>query len=168
MVWCGVMVIGIDLGEVFLVVVCLYVEKSGVEVEYLQVLVEEIVEQCVGEYDVVICLEMFEYVFDLVLVICVCVKLVKFGGQVFFSIINCNFKVFLFVIVGVEYVLRLLLCGIYEYVKLICFLELVGWSCDVGFDVCDIIGMIYNLVIQVYKFNCDVLVNYLMYVVCYV
>ena len=159
----GATVTGIDLGEAPLAVARLHAEKSGVEVEYLQVLAEEIAEQRAGEYDAVTCLEMLEHVPDPASVIRACAKLVKPGGQVFFSTINRNPKAFLFAIVGAEYVLRLLPRGTHEYAKLIRPSELAGWSRDAGLDVRDTTGMTYNPVTQVYKLNRDVSVNYLMH-----
>ncbi|HAV69953.1 MAG TPA: bifunctional 3-demethylubiquinol 3-O-methyltransferase/2-polyprenyl-6-hydroxyphenol methylase, partial [Alcanivorax sp.] len=128
----GATVTGIDLGEAPLAVARLHAEKSGVQVEYLQVLAEEIAEQRAGEYDAVTCLEMLEHVPDPASVIRACAKLVKPGGQVFFSTINRNPKAFLFAIVGAEYVLRLLPRGTHEYAKLIRPSELAGWSRDAG------------------------------------
>ncbi len=161
----GATVTGIDLGEAPLAVARLHAEKSGVGVEYLQVLAEEIAEQRAGEYDAVTCLEMLEHVPDPASVIRACAKLVKPGGQVFFSTINRNPKAFLFAIVGAEYVLRLLPRGTHEYAKLIRPSELAGWSRDAGLDVRDTTGMTYNPVTQVYKLNRDVSVNYLMHAV---
>ena len=161
----GATVTGIDLGEAPLAVARLHADKSGVEVEYLQVLAEEIAEQRAGEYDAVTCLEMLEHVPDPSSVIRACAKLVKPGGQVFFSTINRNPKAFLFAIVGAEYVLRLLPRGTHEYAKLIRPSELAGWSRDAGLDVRDTTGMTYNPVTQVYKLNRDVSVNYLMHAV---
>ena len=161
----GATVTGIDLGEAPLAVARLHAEKSGVEVEYLQVLAEESGEQRAGEYDAVTCLEMLEHVPDPASVIRACAKLVKPGGQVFFSTINRNPKAFLFAIVGAEYVLRLLPRGTHEYAKLIRPSELAGWSRDAGLDVRDTTGMTYNPVTQVYKLNRDVSVNYLMHAV---
>ena len=161
----GATVTGIDLGEAPLAVARLHAEKSRVEVEYLQVLAEEIAEQRAGEYDAVTCLEMLEHVPDPASVIRACAKLVKPGGQVFFSTINRNPKAFLFAIVGAEYVLRLLPRGTHEYAKLIRRSELAGWSRDAGLDVRDTTGMTYNPVTQVYKLNRDVSVNYLMHAV---
>ena len=161
----GATVTGIDLGEAPLAVARLHAEQSDVEVEYLQVLAEEIAEQRAGEYDAVTWLEMLEHVPDPSSVIRACAKLVKPGGQVFLSTINRNPKAFLFAIVGAEYVLRLLPRGTHEYAKLIRPSELAGWSRDAGLDVRDTTGMTYNPVTQVYKLNRDVSVNYLMHAV---
>ena len=159
----GATVTGIDLGEAPLAVARLHAEKSGVEVEYLQVLAEEIAEQRAGEYDAVTCLDMLEHVPDPSSVIRACATLVKPGGQIFFSTINRNPKAFLFAIVGAEYVLRLLPRGTHGYAKLIKPSELAGWARDAGLEVKDTTGMVYNPLTQVYKLNRDVSVNYLMY-----
>lgn len=69
----GATVIGLDMGFELLQVVKLYVLESGIQVDYVQEIVEEYVVKYVGQYDVVICMEMLEYVFDLQLVVRVCV-----------------------------------------------------------------------------------------------
>ena len=161
----GAQVTGIDLGEAPLAVARLHAEQSGVEVEYRQVPAEEIAAERAGQYDAVTCLEMLEHVPDPSSVIRACAKLVKPGGQVFFSTINRNPKAFLFAIVGAEYVLRLLPRGTHEYAKLIRPSELAGWARDAALDVRDTTGMTYNPLTQVYKLNRDVSVNYLMHAV---
>ncbi|MDF1820556.1 MAG: bifunctional 2-polyprenyl-6-hydroxyphenol methylase/3-demethylubiquinol 3-O-methyltransferase UbiG [Alcanivoracaceae bacterium] len=158
----GATVTGIDMGEAPLAVARLHAEKSGVQVEYLHSTAEHLADQRPAGYDVVTCLEMLEHVPDPGAVIAACARLVKPGGQVFFSTINRNPKAFLFAIVGAEYVLRLLPRGTHEYAKLIKPSELAGWCRDAGLQVTDTTGMIYNPVTQVYRLNRDVSVNYLM------
>lgn len=158
----GATVTGVDMGEAPLAVARLHAEKSGVQVEYLQSTAEQLAEQRPESYDVVTCLEMLEHVPDPGAVIAACARLVKPGGQVFFSTINRNPKAFLFAIVGAEYVLRLLPRGTHEYAKLIKPSELAGWSRDAGLQVTDTTGMVYNPITQVYRLNRDVSVNYLM------
>lgn len=96
---------GIDMVEVLLEIVQFYGLEFGIKVVYYCISVEVFVVEYVGSFDVVICMEMLEYVFDLVFVIKVCMDLVKFGGKVFFFILNCNVKFYLLGIVVVEYVL---------------------------------------------------------------
>lgn len=68
----GATVIGLDMGFELLQVVKLYVLESGIQVDYVQEIVEEYAVKYVGQYDVVICMEMLEYVFDSQLVVRVC------------------------------------------------------------------------------------------------
>ena len=161
----GATVTGIDLGEAPLAVARLHAEKEGINVEYLNIPAESIADERAGQYDAVTCLEMLEHVPDPASVIAACARLVKPGGQVFFSTINRNPKSFLFAIVGAEYVLRLLPRGTHEYKKFIRPSELAGWCRDAGLQVHDTTGMTYNPLTEVYRLGRDVDVNYLMYAV---
>ena len=161
----GATVTGIDLGEAPLAVARLHAEKEGIEVEYLNIPAETIADERAGQYDAATCLEMLEHVPDPASVIAACARLVKPGGQVFFSTINRNPKSFLFAIVGAEYVLRLLPRGTHEYKKFIRPSELAGWCRDARLQVHDTTGMTYNPLTEVYRLGRDVDVNYLMYAV---
>ena len=106
---------------------------------------------------------MLEHVPDPGSVIRACTRLLKPGGQVFFSTINRNPKSFLFAIVGAEYVLRMLPRGTHEFAKFIRPAELGGWIRDAGLDLQDITGLTYNPLTRTYKLGSDVDVNYMVY-----
>jgi 2-polyprenyl-6-hydroxyphenyl methylase/3-demethylubiquinone-9 3-methyltransferase len=159
----GATVTGIDLGEAPLAVARLHAQKDGIEVEYLNITAEEIAAERAGQYDAVTCLEMLEHVPDPGAVIAACAKLVKPGGQVFFSTINRNPKAFALAIVGAEYILRLLPRGTHEYAKLIKPSELAGWARDAGLQLKDTCGMQYNPFTAQASLNRDVSVNYLVH-----
>ena len=159
----GAQVTGIDMGEAPLAVARLHQLESGVSVEYEQSTAEEFAEQHAGTFDVVTCLEMLEHVPDPGSVIRACTRLLKPGGQVFFSTINRNPKSFLFAIVGAEYVLRMLTRGTHEFAKFIRPAELGGWIRDAGLDLQDITGLTYNPLTRTYKLGSDVDVNYMVY-----
>ena len=159
----GAQVTGIDMGEAPLAVTRLHQLESGVSVEYEQSTAEEFAEQHAGTFDVVTCLEMLEHVPDPGSVIRACTRLLKPGGQVFFSTINRNPKSFLFAIVGAEYVLRMLPRGTHEFAKFIRPAELGGWIRDAGLDLQDITGLTYNPLTRTYKLGSDVDVNYMVY-----
>ena len=78
---------------------------------------EALADERPGQFDVVTCLEMLEHVPSPSAVIESVTRLVRPGGDVFFSTLNRNPKSFLFAIVGAEYVLRLLPRGTHEYQK---------------------------------------------------
>ena len=159
----GANVKGIDMGEAPLSVATLHSLETGVDIEYLQIPAEELAEQEAGQYDVVTCLEMLEHVPDPASVINACAKLVKPGGDVFFSTINRNPKAFALAIVGAEYVLNMLPKGTHEYAKFIRPSELEGWARSAELMLSDITGMTFNPLFQTYKLGKDVDVNYLMY-----
>ena len=159
----GATVTGVDLGEAPLAVARLHAQKDGIEVEYLNITAEEIAAERAGQYDAVTCLEMLEHVPDPGAVIAACAKLVKPGGQVFFSTINRNPKAFALAIVGAECILRLLPRGTHEYAKLIKPSELAGWARDAGLQLKDTCGMQYNPFTANASLNRDVSVNYLVH-----
>lgn len=159
----GAQVTGIDMGAAPLAVARLHQLESGLEINYRQMTAEELAEQEPESFDVVTCMEMLEHVPDPAAVIQACARLVKPGGQVFFSTLNRNPKSYLFAIVGAEYLLRLLPRGTHEYSKFIKPSEMGQWIRAAGMDVAELMGMTYNPVTKRYKLTPhDVQVNYLM------
>lgn len=158
----GATVTGIDMGEVPINVAKLHLLESQLDIEYLQTTAEQLADERAEQYDVVTCLEMLEHVPDPAAVIAACAKLVKPGGQVYFSTINRNPKAWLFAIVGAEYVLNMLPKGTHEYAKLIKPAELDHWSRAAGLTTEHMIGMHYNPLSKRYRLDKGVDVNYLM------
>jgi 2-polyprenyl-6-hydroxyphenyl methylase/3-demethylubiquinone-9 3-methyltransferase len=151
------------MGEAPLAVARLHQLESGLEIDYRQMTAEELAEQSPESFDVVTCLEMLEHVPDPAAVIQACARLVKPGGQVFFSTLNRNPKSYLFAILGAEYLLRLLPRGTHEYNKFIKPSEMGQWIRAAGMEVSELMGMTYNPVTKRYKLTPhDVQVNYLM------
>lgn len=161
----GVEVIVIDLVLELVKVVWLYSLEFGVMVDYCLQVVEDLVVEQLGSFDVVICMEMLEYVFDLGVIIVVCYCLFKFGGQLFLFIVNCILAVFVVVIVGVEYVVWLLFKGMYYYQDFIKLAEFGKWLCEVDFILCDVSGMVYELWCNCVCLSSCIDINYLVYVV---
>lgn len=159
----GAEVTGIDMGEAPLAVANLHLLESGESVEYIKITAEKLAEQRPEQYDVVTCLEMLEHVPDPSLVIDACAKMVKPGGDVYFSTINRNPKAWLFAIVGAEYVLNMLPKGTHEYDKLIRPSELSEYARHAGLELQRIIGLHYNPLTKVYKLAPGVDVNYMIH-----
>lgn len=157
----GAQVTAIDMGEAPLAVARLHQLESGVQVDYRQSTAEALAAELPGQFDVVTCLEMLEHVPDPASVIQACQRLVKPGGQVFFSTINRNPKAYLLAIVGAEYLLKLLPRGTHDFKKFIRPSELGAWCRDAGLAVEDIVGMTYNPLSKTYKLGQDVDVNYM-------
>ena len=157
----GAQVTGIDLAEKPLKVAMLHGHESGSRVDYRLVSAEELAAEAPAAFDVVTCMEMLEHVPDPASTVAACARLVRPGGQVFFSTLNRNPKSFLFAIVGAEYVLRLLPRGTHEYARFIRPSELAGFCRAAGLAVEDLTGMTYNPLTRVYALGPDVGVNYL-------
>ncbi|WP_086479179.1 bifunctional 2-polyprenyl-6-hydroxyphenol methylase/3-demethylubiquinol 3-O-methyltransferase UbiG [Oceanospirillum sanctuarii] len=159
----GADVSGIDMGEAPLSVAKLHQLESGLNINYRRITAEELADQEPEQYDVVTCLEMLEHVPEPAKVIAACARLVKPGGQVFFSTINRNPKAYLFAIVGAEYLLKMLPKGTHDFSKFIRPSELGSWTRAAGLKNGDLTGMTYNPLTKHYKLDSkDVTVNYLL------
>jgi len=158
----GAHVTGIDLGEDTLQAARLHQETSQTHVNYLLTSAEELAVTHAHEFDVITCLELLEHVPDPSSIINAAAKLVRPGGQVFFSTVNRNVKSYLFAIVGAEYVLKMLPKNTHDFAKFIRPSELAEWVRKAGLTVKDIAGMTYNPFLKEYKLGKDVSVNYLM------
>ena len=157
----GAQVLGIDLGEAPLAVARLHQLESGVALDYEHVAAEELAARQPASFDVVTCMEMLEHVPDPASTIRAAAQLVQPGGHVFFSTINRNPKSYLFIIVGVEYVLRMLPKGTHEYQKFIRPSELDAWARDSGLQLAELTGLHHNPLTKNYWLGPGVAVNYL-------
>lgn len=158
----GADVLGIDMGEAPLAVARLHAAQAQVaSVQYRQCTVEALAEEMPASFDVVTCLEMLEHVPDPAAIVAACYRLVKPGGQVFFSTINRNPKSWLFAIVGAEYVLRMLPRGTHDYRKFIRPAELARWVREAGLTLNEMTGLHFNPVTGRYWLAPNVDVNYM-------
>ena len=158
----GATVTGIDMGEAPLAVGNLHSLESGVSVTYEQSTAEDYATSHAEAFDTVTCLEMLEHVPDPSSVVAACAAMTKPGGTLFFSTINRNPKSYLLAIIGVEYVLRMLPKGTHEYSKFIRPSELGQWIRDVGLEIDQMTGLLYNPITKTYKLDeRDVDVNYM-------
>ncbi|QKJ87903.1 bifunctional 2-polyprenyl-6-hydroxyphenol methylase/3-demethylubiquinol 3-O-methyltransferase UbiG [Paramixta manurensis] len=159
----GAIVTGLDMGAEPLEVARLHALESGVEVNYIQQTVEEHAQQNPGAYDVVTCMEMLEHVPDPRSVIHACARLVKPGGEVFFSTLNRNGKAWLMAIVGAEYLLRMVPRGTHDVKKFIRPAELLNWVDETPLRERHIIGLHYNPLSDRFRLGRGVDVNYMVH-----
>lgn len=159
----GAEVTGIDMGETPLKIAKLHGLESGVKVNYRHTTAEALATEQPEQYDIVTCMEMLEHVPDPASVINACARLVKPGGQVFFSTLNRNAKSYLFAILGAEQLLKLVPKGTHDHHKFIRPSELTRWCRDAELECGEISGITYNPLTQRYRLNpTDVDVNYLL------
>ena len=138
----GAQVTGIDMGEAPLEVARLHGLESGLSVDYQQTTAEQFAQSNSQQFDVVTCMEMLEHVPDPASVVNACSRLVKPGGQVFFSTLNRNIKSYLMAIVGAEYVLGLVPKGTHKHDKFIKPSELMAWIDDSDNE--DVTNFVYS------------------------
>jgi len=158
----GATVTGIDLSEKALKVAELHLLESRLAVSYQGISAEDLAARRPESFDVVTCMELLEHVPDPAAMVAACARLVRPGGQVFFSTINRNPKAYLFAVIGAEYVLGLLPRGTHDYARFIRPSELARWSRDAGLNPAGFTGMSYNPITRRYWLGQDCSVNYLL------
>lgn len=159
----GAEVTGLDMGAEPLAVARLHAEENGVSVDYIQQTVEDHADSHAGQYDVVTCMEMLEHVPDPRSVVMACARLVKPGGEVFFSTINRNPKAWLLAVFGAEYVLRMLPRGTHDAKKFIRPAELLDWVDETTLRERHMIGLHYNPLTNKFRLGPGVDVNYMIH-----
>jgi 2-polyprenyl-6-hydroxyphenyl methylase/3-demethylubiquinone-9 3-methyltransferase len=158
----GARVTGIDLSEKPLKVAELHLHESGLKVSYRKVSAEELAERHAGAFDVVTCMELLEHLPQPASMVAACARLVRPGGQVFFSTINRNPKSYLFAILGAEYVLRLLPRGTHDWSRFLTPAEVARDARRAGLEHAAMTGLTYNPLTRSYRLVADdVSVNYL-------
>jgi len=115
----GAQVTGLDAGQAPIAVAKLHAKESGARINYQSTTAESLADELPGGFDLVTCMELLEHVPDPATTVTACAKLLRPGGQAFFSTINRNAKSWLLAIVGGEYLLNLLPRGTHHYEKLI-------------------------------------------------
>lgn len=148
---CGAHVTGIDLSKDSIEAAKIHATQQGLDIDYRYENIEETASKHAGEFDAITCMEMLEHVPEPGKIIAACSKLLKPGGHVFISTINRTPKAFLFVIIGGEYILRLLPRGTHTYRKLIRPNELKQWSQASGLEFRRLASLIYNPFTGIFK-----------------
>ena len=157
----GAQVTGLDAGQAPIAVAKLHAKESGARINYQNTTAESLADELPGGFDLVTCMELLEHVPDPAATVTACAKLLRPGGQAFFSTINRNVKSWLLAIVGGEYLLNLLPRGTHHYEKLIRPSELDAWARKTGLQLTEMIGMHYNPVSRSYRLGPGVEVNYI-------
>lgn len=161
----GAKVTGIDLNKSLIDVAKLHQLESGTDVEYRLESAASIANERPAHYDMVTCFEMLEHVPDPLDIIKQCARMVKPGGQLFFSTLNRNPKSYLFAIIGAEYILKILPKNTHDYSKFIRPSELNAWAIESGLQGKSLKGISYHPLNKEFSLTDDISVNYLFYAV---
>ncbi|TAL88619.1 MAG: bifunctional 2-polyprenyl-6-hydroxyphenol methylase/3-demethylubiquinol 3-O-methyltransferase UbiG [Candidimonas sp.] len=140
----GARVTGIDLSWMSLDIARQHADRHGLDIDYRYESAEQFAREQAGSFDAVTCMEMLEHVPDPAKIIEACARLLKPGGQAFFSTINRTPKAFLFAIAAGEYILHLLPRGTHSYRKLIRPRELRDWAHTGGLKFAGVSSLMYN------------------------
>jgi 2-polyprenyl-6-hydroxyphenyl methylase/3-demethylubiquinone-9 3-methyltransferase len=159
----GARVTGLDLAGELLEVARLHAAGSRVTVIYRLESAEVHAAAHPGHYDLVTCMEMLEHVPDPQAVVAALATLARPGGDVFLSTINRTPRAYLRVVLGAEYVLRLLPTGTHTYDKFIRPSELAAWGKSAGLETLDVAGLDYDPFTRAARLTTDARVNYLVH-----
>ncbi len=140
-----------------------HAQISQLDIDYQVTTVEEFAEKHPGQFDLITCLEMLEHVPSPSSIIRAASRLLKPGGQIFFSTINRTFKAKSLAVFAAENVLRVVPKGTHDFNKFITPLELYEMCESNDLDVKKIQGMSYNPFNRVAGLTDDVSMNYLVY-----
>jgi 2-polyprenyl-6-hydroxyphenyl methylase/3-demethylubiquinone-9 3-methyltransferase len=158
----GANVTGIDLAKEVLSVAKLHSLESGVKVDYRLESIERHATDHPQKYDVVTCMEMLEHVPDPAAIIKAAAYAVKPGGWLFFSTLNRNAKSYLLAILAAEHLLNLVPKGTHTHEKFIKPAELDAMAREAGLVLKDSAGIDFNPLLNRYRLNDDLSVNYLL------
>jgi len=135
--------------------------RSGLQIDYRAVTAEALADA--GErFDIVLAMEVVEHVADVPLFVRRCAEMVKPGGLMVVATINRTLKSFAFIIVGAEYILRLLPRGTHQWDKLVRPDELETALESNGLSVVDERGVSLDFLAGELKLSSDMDVNYMM------
>lgn len=161
----GARVTGIDMTTEPLEIAKQHAEMQGLTIDYQQITIEHFVEKqtaCNAEkFDVITCMEMLEHVPNPLSIIHSCKALLKPDGILFISTINRTFKAYMLVIIGAEYVLKMLPKGTHEFEKFIKPAELLNWCDQADFKCSEMKGYHFNPLTEKFWLNNDVSCNYI-------
>ena len=106
---------------------------------------------------------MLEHVPDPESIVASAARLLKPGGDLFFSTINRNPKSFALAILGAEYLLNMVPKGTHDYKRFIKPSELASSIRSNELSLLDITGITYNPFTKNYKLSRDIDVNFILH-----
>ncbi|WP_409025993.1 bifunctional 2-polyprenyl-6-hydroxyphenol methylase/3-demethylubiquinol 3-O-methyltransferase UbiG [Gallibacterium anatis] len=160
----GANVTGIDMSPQPLAVAKQHAQDNNLIIDYQQSTIEDFLQQHqqlqAEKFDVITCMEMLEHVPDPLSIIRSCRQLLKPDGVLFISTINRTLKAWALVVIGAEYILKMLPQGTHDYEKFIKPAELLAYCDQVGLACQQLKGYHYNLLTGNFWLNDDVSANY--------
>lgn len=140
---CGAHVTGIDMAASSLAAAKNHARRSGIRVAYRQGTAEAWARTHAQMYDIVTCMELVEHVPEPASIVNACSRLLRPGGDLFFSTVNRTWLARLLVIWVSEYLLGIVRKGTHTYRKFVQPQELARWSGETGLTVRDLSGFRY-------------------------
>ena len=159
----GAVVTGIDMAAEALAVAQDHAAGKPLSLTYCQSTAEAWAEAHTAAYDAVICMELVEHVPDPASLIAACARLVRPGGDLFFSTVNRSWLARLLVIWFSENFLGIIARGTHQYRRFVRPGELARYARQAGLQQKDLSGIRYLPFIGYARLCKDTRMNYLMH-----
>lgn len=159
----GAHVTGLDMAELSLNVAKAHAQRRQLVIDYRLESIEQHLANNNERYDIITCMELLEHVPSPASIIDACTSLLKPQGQLFLSTINRNYKSHLLLIIGAEYIAKIIPKGTHHFSKFIRPSELVRWLDQSGLDTKELMGMEYHLLKNNFNLSENIDINYLAY-----
>lgn len=157
----GADVTGLDPAGENIAVARAHAEKAGVEVDYRQETIEDVVASG-ARFDIVLAMEVVEHVADVEAFVAACCAAVKPGGLLVMATLNRTLKSYALAIVGAEYVLRWLPRGTHDWNRFVTPDELGDAIEAAGLTLGERTGVVYNPLADRWQAARDMDVNYML------
>lgn len=157
----GINMTGIDAGEKNIEAAKIHADKSGLNIDYRHIDVEELASS-EEKFDAVLAMEIIEHVADVELFIKAASNCLKPGGLLFIATINRTVKSYLKAIVGAEYVLRWLPRGTHDWKSFLKPSQIYKTTSRNSLNLIKSNGFEYNLLKDEWKISDNLDVNYVM------
>ena len=155
----GADVTAIDASKKNISVAKLHSKKNNLKIKYICSSPEKL--KIKNKFDVILNMEIVEHVEDVNFFLKSCSNLLKKNGIMFVATLNKTLKSYVFAIVGAEYILRWLPIGTHEWEKFIKPDELISILKKNNFELDQIDGMKFNLLMDKWNISEDKSVNYI-------
>ena len=155
----GGSVTGIDASNKNIQVAKIHSKKNKLNINYLNNSPEQL--KTSEKFDIIFNLEIVEHVDDIDLYIKSCGNLIKKNGLMFTATLNRTFTSYIKAIIGAEYVLRWLPIGTHDWKKFVKPSHMINSLSQIGLSHKDIIGVIFNPLINKWKLVNSCKINYM-------
>ena len=155
----GATVTGIDASITNIRIAKIHAKKNKLNIKYFASPPEKL--KIKKKFDVILNMEIVEYVEDINFFLNSCSKLLKKNGLMFIATLNKTLKSYVFAIIGAEYVLKWLPIGTHEWKKFVNPSDLERILKKNNFSLVKIDGMKFNILTDEWSISKDISVNYI-------
>ncbi|HWE47613.1 MAG TPA: bifunctional 2-polyprenyl-6-hydroxyphenol methylase/3-demethylubiquinol 3-O-methyltransferase UbiG [Caulobacteraceae bacterium] len=139
-----------------------HAQEQGLAIDYRCATAEQLLEEGVGPFDVVLNMEVIEHVADPAEYLKTCARLIAPGGLMIVATLNRTPRAYALAVVGAEHILRWLPRGTHDWKKFLKPQELRAFLDGEPVDVQGPFGVSYNPLADRWSLGSDPAVNYMM------